>query len=169
MTLKDEVCSFEHSKRLKELGIKNDSPFQWVEVPKTYSIDSNLVKTITSTEIKLVFGEYATLEGGYIDHWQAFTIGQLFELLPAWIDTGMDQPFNNFWLYVQKRSMLNIQYIAIYICDTMPGEEAHNPIYQIRSQAKAHDAKLADCLAKCLIYLIENDLYIKRSPVNIHT
>jgi len=158
MSLKEEVCSVENAKQLKEHGIVLDSPFHWVETPRTYSIDSNLVKTLTSTEIKLVFGAYATLDGGIIDKWNAYTVGQLFDLLPAFIDTKKDEPFNNFYLHLVKRTAKNIQYILNYYCDTQSLEPGRDPFFATcLIQHNICDERLADALAKLLIHLIDND------------
>ena len=155
MNLKDEVCDLEYSKRLRELRVKGESAFQWVETPNTYTIDSNLVKTITSTKINLVFGKYATLEG-YIDIWQAFTVGQLFEMLPAFIDTKKDEPFNNFYLHLVKRTASNIKYILNYYCDTHEMKEGVDPYFATSLiQQNIYDEKLANALAKILIILLE--------------
>lgn len=161
MNLKDEVCSVEYAIRLKELGVIKEAPFQWVETPSTYSIDSNLVKTITSTEIKLVFGRYATLEGGIINNWAAYTVGQLFDLLPAFIDTKKDEPFNFFNFHLVKKTSTNIQYIVNYYCDTHKFEQEGDPFFAVQLfQANIYDEKLADALAKLLIALYEQG-YVK--------
>lgn len=155
MSLKEEVCSLEYAKRLKELGVVvPDSPFQWVETPSTYAIyPATLVKTITSTEVKLVFGKYATLEGGVIDSWTAFTAGQLFEILPAHIETQVNIPFNNYYFKLQKRNAKNIQYIINYQCDTYRFDDVSE---RLLFEHNIYDEKLADCLAKLLIQMKES-------------
>lgn len=156
MNLKDDVCSLEYSIKLSKMGFSTVTPFQWAETPATYSIDSNLVKTITSTEFKLVFGKYTTLEGGVINVWPAYTAGQLFDLLPAFIDTKKDEPFNNFYLHLVKREFPETRYILNYYCDTCQMKEYVDPFFATQLiQCTICDEKLSDALAKLLIVLLE--------------
>lgn len=155
MNLKDEIISVEYAKRFKELGLPQDSPFQWVEVPHKFNIDVNLVKTITETKFNLVFGKYADvpdIQGS----WAAYTVGQLFELLPAYIDTKKDEPFNNFFLHVVKRTTENIRYIINYYCDTRELKQDGDPFFATNLiQQPICDPRLADALAKMVIALTE--------------
>lgn len=54
----------------------------------------------------------------------------LIEMLPAYIDTKTDEPFNGYCLQIHKRTAENIKYIVKYVCDSIPGEEISNPLYE---------------------------------------
>lgn len=158
MNLKEEVCSLEYAKHLKKLGIRQDAPFTYVELPYKYDIDIDFKKTITETETKLVFGAYATIDEK-IDSWSAFTIGQLFELLPSYIDTKKDEPFNIFWFHLAKSSLNDLSCIVNYYCTANKLEQDGDPFFATSLiQCIIYDKKLADSLAKLLIYLLESEL-----------
>lgn len=157
MNLENICVSLENAKKLKELGVRQESLFFWIKY------DENAIPRNSSFE-----GNFELFVSKYIDTppiqmtqkiASAFTSDELFDLLPAYIDTKENEPFNNFWLQLQKRSFENIKYIGRYVCDSMSGEEIGNPLYQLESKAKSHSPKLADCLAEMLIYLIENNLF----------
>lgn len=69
MTLESQVCSLDLAKRLKGLGVKQESYFNWAKIkqePKTsWIIDKNAV---TLPEV---------------DYYSAFTVAELGEMLPV--------------------------------------------------------------------------------------
>lgn len=156
MKLEDQVTSIELSKRLKELGVKQESIFVWEWFNDTFYG----VKYFPFVVVPSQFNGYKT--------YSAFTVAELIEMLPAWIDTKLDEEFNNLYLEIIKRKTLYIQYIARYICYSIPSEEIDNPYFKVLSTLKSYDEKLvelkfydeklADCLAKMLICLLENKL-----------
>lgn len=82
-----------------------------------------------------------------------FTLDELFEILPAHIDTSRNEPFNNYWFHLQKRRSQNIQYIVNYRCDTYEIDLFNQ---RILFNHNIYDENLADCIAILLITLIEN-------------
>jgi hypothetical protein len=103
MELEDQVTSLELSKRLKELGVKQESLFWWVvldvkhplyEVHRETRRPEDLQKLLSGTIIRgrdayeKVFGEFI--------HYSAFTVAELGEMLhkrfnewaQGWSDSG---------------------------------------------------------------------------------
>lgn len=84
MKLEDQVCSLELAKRLKELGVKQESHFYWNELmPTTIDITPKNSPTMvhrTNFE-KKIFNKILTIktESGY----SAFTVAELGEMLPS--------------------------------------------------------------------------------------
>lgn len=145
MNLENEVVSLELAKKLLTLGVKQDSLFVW----EFYDDKCFGVKFIPYAVVPDQMNNFKI--------YSAFTVGELMELLPAFIDTKMNEPFNIFWLSIKKRSAKNIQYIARYVCDSIPGNALDNPFYEItHPHINAHAEKLSDCLALMLISLIED-------------
>jgi hypothetical protein len=80
---------------------------------------------------------------------------QLLELLPAYIDTQKDHPFNGYWLQIMKRSTENIKYIVKYVCDTYSTEELCAVGFERVLKHKAAPS-LEDALSKMASWLIDN-------------
>jgi hypothetical protein len=134
---KNQCCSVEKARRLKELGVKQFSLFYW---------------DIISEDV-CSLNELPEYHPG-IEWYSAFNVAELMNILPAYIDTGKNEPFNGFWFSLNKRLSLNIRYIVNYYCDTSPyGQMPYSLM-----EHNIYDEKLADCLAKMLIYLLENEL-----------
>ena len=71
MNIKDQVCSLELAKKLKELGIQQERNFYWVNPELT---EGNVTQLLTDND-------------RFINHhpdlyFSAFTVSELFELLP---------------------------------------------------------------------------------------
>lgn len=86
MKLEDQVCSFELAKRLKELGVKQDSHFYWQgdgdgTNPFLGSLDDDLTK-------------YHLKDA---DTFSAFTVAELGERLPHSTESGRYAPDNR-WM-----------------------------------------------------------------------
>jgi len=148
MNLEDNVCSLELAKKLKELGVNTEPYFWW--------IDGNIIGN--SEFLNMSPSEKLLLFSNTVELYPAFTSDELFDLLPAWIDTKQNEPFNIFYLFLQKRTTENIRYIAKYVCDTFSAEEIEHPIISFKSLIKTHSPKLADCLAELLILVKEQGL-----------
>lgn len=157
MKIEDQVCSLEHANKLKELGVKQNGLIYWLRKPFKVRVDENR-KTGYYQQTILEY-EYAL---GNPLGWNtpgedvmgmAFTGNELLDMLPAFIDTKKNEPFNGFWLKLNKRSAKNIQYIINYESDTSHVDEV---FFRNLLEHNIYDEKLADCLAKMLIYLLEN-------------
>jgi hypothetical protein len=156
MSLEDlPVCSLELSKKIKSLGIFISSLFYW--------------EWLNDNCYGLKYAPFAIDPTDCLpyEHFNAFIADELMDLLPAHIDTKKNMPFNNFLLEITKHKVLHIQYSINYICDTSSVTALG---IDLSVKLLAHnicDKKLSDCLAKLLIYLIENNLYKKEEPINI--
>ena len=82
---------------------------------------------------------------------------QLLEILPAYVDTGKDHPFNGFWLQILKRNTESIRYIVQYIGDTFSHEEICTPGFE-RVLHKTYAPNLEEALSQMASWLIDNGL-----------
>lgn len=76
MKLEQQVCSLELAKRLKGLGVKQESLFWWVKVKHDGEHFVKMEGTIAYWEAKRL---------GFDDIYSAFTVAELGEMLPAGI------------------------------------------------------------------------------------
>lgn len=165
MNIDQQVTSLELSRRLKELGLKQESYFNYAlngmacgyDCPnETHNDPAHLFCLNESWKIE-------ENNGVYTPCYSAYTVAELFEIIPAWICTK-EKIFNNYRLNLSKQTALNIQWIVSYCCDSYATDEsaAHygvNPFTtKVHTDSKQFDESLANCLAKLLIYLIENNL-----------
>jgi hypothetical protein len=72
MKLQQQVCTLESAKRLKELGVKQESYFYW-QVPNSGNLENK------EDGVEIV--HYPT--GKFWDYYSAFTVAELGELLPS--------------------------------------------------------------------------------------
>lgn len=121
MKLEDQVVSLELSKRLKELGVKQDSLYYWTD-----HLDWKL-----------------RTDQGFSDQWNsAFTVAELGMMLPSKITAfGQIHHFLRTWKRIAGE--FGVRYKPNF-----------GPAYIPAKIAKTE----ADARAKCLIYLLENDL-----------
>jgi hypothetical protein len=130
MKIESQVTSLDLSKRLKELGIKQDSLFYWL-----------------INEAICYRGECLPLMGE--QWWSAFTASELLELLPESLGKLEEKPFKYFKIYKFKI----IKYAQKYkVCYAYSDNEINKIII------KKQDEKLCNALAKMLIHLIENKI-----------
>ena len=158
MDLENKVTNLELSKKLRELGIEQKSLFYW----EYYSSGVYVINYYTEIEhIKSVPEHFE------VQFYSAFTSDELMDLLPCYVDTNKIEPYNYFGLQVHKRSATNIQYIVKYICDTQ-GTDRYGNMSDISLNKNIYDENLANALAKMLICLHEEKLYVKRAAVNLN-
>lgn len=130
MELQKQVTSLEISKRLQELGVKQDSYFKWVESNNEFS--SNRHTRLQDT--------YAvTIPEN--DYYSAFTVAELGEMLPEKILYSADEEI--YWLTSEGK--WSISYSR---------QESGGSIVQLDD--KVFTSTEADVRGKMLIYLIEN-------------
>lgn len=155
MDLKDKVISLGLAEQLKELKIEQKSLFYWEYLDeKAYGLKYMIHTVCPKNE-------------GNIKHFSAFTSDELMDLLPSFVDTKRGEPYNNFGLEIYKRSAKNIQYIVKYVCDTH-GVDRYGSLAKVTfTHRNVYDENLANALAKMLILLIEENLYVKREPIEI--
>ena len=129
MKLEDEVCSLDLAKKLKELGVKQESLFQHVNNP------------IGHAGWQMWFqGRVATVLGERAEWYAAFTVAELGEILPPTIDGKYNDKTR--WFNSRKTSKACVWY------------ENARPNEEIMTEADTE----ADARAKMLVYLIENQL-----------
>ncbi len=144
MKLEDQVCSLELAKKLKELGVKQESYWYW----HFYSMlsDTNppswqLVSCVTDKK----------------DKYSAFTVAELGEILPKWIKKEklhycltMDWFGNGVNVNYENRNKV------VEIVEKAEGKEYSNILHTVCDESEAN------ARAKMLIYLIENKLLISK-------
>jgi hypothetical protein len=137
MKIESQVCSLDLAKRLKELGVKQESLFSWFHVqsyngPDDPPSDWEIVLLSSEKEEKL---------------YSAFTVAELGEMLPKEIigDEGMRFDMNS---WRQKDGKWAIGYWWDEDSRRQSGMVIEN----------IFDNTEANARAKCLIYLLENNL-----------
>ncbi len=123
------VCSLELAKKLKELGVKQESEFYWCLFNGKYELrDGQLMNRPVNI---------------YKEQISAFTAGESGDALPESIDVKGEKAF---WLELGKDN--NNMWYAVY----------RTAMEHKRLTDTHRDNRLANCLTKMLIYLIENKL-----------
>lgn len=133
MKLEDQICSLELSKKLKELGVKQESLFFWVTRDEKFNAGLPTYPEIVYEKSLKHRIAYINCEIGG----SAFTPSELLEILPAAIEINNE----NLGLAI--------------IIDTID----YNLIYGDTKNIFIRDENLANACAKMLIYLIENKLF----------
>lgn len=77
MKLEDQVCSLELAKKLKVLGVKQDSHFVWFDMDG----EMQIVETLPAMPPQ-------KQDGGFNEWYSAFTCAELGEMLPQGITSG---------------------------------------------------------------------------------
>ena len=123
-----QVCSLESSKRLKELGVKQESLFLWFVHERVNEPDYKDCLCVSSENNKWNYPEVDW------NHYAAFTVAELGEMLPD-------------WFYSQR-----LDGDRGWVCD---GDREMNPNPYIECWTNNTEAEVR---AKMLIHLIENNL-----------
>lgn len=135
MELAEQVVLLELAQKLKELGIKQDSLFYWIKAQT-----SENVCAYGLTFVSNIFNPINNFKEIY----SAFTVAELYDILPCSIDIfGLCMEVTSICINNRINNLYKIMYKDNDkgLCVPMVG------------------LKLADCLAKMLIYLIENGQY----------
>ena len=150
MKLEEQVTSLELSKKLKELGIKQNSLFWW---SREHQKDLH----------KITFS-YSVFETADPEpHISAFTVAELGEMLPKTIKfpkAGDKRSWQDV-SHLSKKEIEEMRYVGL-LSISKPTD--WTVLYQgyiiLGSDIKAdtHDKTMANAMAKMLIYLIENKL-----------
>jgi hypothetical protein len=130
MELHKQVCSLELAKRLKELGVKQESFFHYLD-EREYEGEEDENGNPCDYKIEIIQNA-DTLPGKEISLlYSAFTVAELGNILPNWFDSAK-------WNY------------DIWVCRFM----------ELKNDKKHHcfGVSDADVRAKMLIYLLENNL-----------
>lgn len=137
MKLEEQVCSLELAKRLKELGVKQDSYFYWVETP-----------IITPPQYELGSAkEIASWAGPYekANKISAFTVAELGKMLPKKLEHLKQNP-----------NLLRLEFG--FQCDISIAYYYDTEMTNKRIELSERDKAEANARAKMLIYLIENNI-----------
>lgn len=143
MKLEQQIVSLELAKKLKELGVKQDSLFYWYRVASSKNLE-----LVGNEDYKISVGNRATVclaevnWGMLHESISAYTVAELGEMLPTSIDVkekGGGEIFKlAIWRHLNKWSVF------------YGGQD-----YCLCS---FEDETEADARAKMLIYLLENNL-----------
>lgn len=144
MQLENQVVSLELAKRLKELGVKQESLFYWTSFePGSYILAVHIGTTLFSSLLGLSLGNR---DGEY--DISAFTVAELGEMLPS----SMRFPFANGRLRAIK------QHLHIFKGWDDKGWFINYTAAGTRRLETIKADTEADARAKMLIYLLENKL-----------
>ena len=152
MELSEQVVSLELGKRLKSLGVKQDSLFYWVDA---YTVIPHL--------------EYMP-NYMFSDRLSAFTVAELLSILPIRVTLTEGEPYNSFTFFMKKSFIvkgeynpekieLTEHYLVNYECDSTAcsGHDAWIRRMLISNCVIAEENP-ANALAEVLIYLLENEI-----------
>lgn len=135
MRLEDQVISLDIAKKLKEIGLKQESYYVW----RYYQ---NEIELTTLKAVK-IFNKYSH------DSYPAYTLSELLDILPSTIYTNEDEehlsPDTSYQLWVVKVNDIENPYVVSYYSN-----KDHNS-----DDWQQENDTLPNCLAKMLIYLIE--------------
>lgn len=134
MKLKNQVTSLELSKKLKKLGVKQESYFHHIK-----SVDEWEIENITMFErMDWEWGGCRRVKD--LEHYSAFTVAELGEMLPSHIMSGI----------VQRLRLISngTDFAVSYGTDGVVTQT--NCLFKDKLEVNAR--------AKMLIYLIENKL-----------
>jgi hypothetical protein len=145
MNLSEQVCSLELSKKLKELGVKQDSLFYYA----SYSIHENelasneLIFFIDNKRnvISSGFSWFCDDESPIDQKYSAFTASELLELLPTEISY---QQISHYLSIISRGNYYNVHYRQFANDQFIP--------------VSLSDETLTNTLAQTLIFLIEKGL-----------
>ncbi len=154
MKIEEQVCSVDLSKRLKELGVKNESLFVWISVIKT---GFDFVKIRESIEPD-------SIDVGAFNY-PAFTVAELGDILPKYVSLNEQDEkkaiFSNFKFVTSCSNIIEEEVPVLvwsinYICDTT--NELRNWLFDPLLTKPIYDRNEANARAKMLIYLLEHKL-----------
>lgn len=151
MTLDQQVISLPLAKRLKELGVKQQSFFAWGDVKRTTGIRS-----------ELIWPDIDEWEGSSFDSWvsaiSAFTVAELGEILPAQITAMLDGYEILFGLECHKNAGWTVKYVSYKQTGIGYILGGYGDIDRGSVGGVMHHESEAEALGLMLAYLIENKL-----------
>lgn len=140
MELEKQVVSLELAKRLKELGVKQESLFWWVEWARGYGKGHIDYKRNLCWELRRD-DQIINFENKFA----AFTVAELGEMLPRRLELTSDrEPHNTHRLVTEHQ---DTRFMMAYIC-----ADCHGKLYQTYADTEAA------ARAKMFIYLLQDKL-----------
>lgn len=137
MKLQDQVCSLELSKHLKDLGVRQESYFVWIDKFPMFNENGPVLKIheiVQEWGDKFLTGPVRTAVA--TQTYSAFTVAELGEMLPQYFES---------WRFSDTKKKDKDRWECA-------GHEEGNPTPPFDGVTEA------DARAKMLIYLIENKL-----------
>lgn len=161
MKLEDQVISLELAKKLKELGVKQDSLFYLA------AYENPLDKVFKESDVPDydwrcdIYNSHYIKDSDY--RYSAFTAAELFEILPPRIDiNNKSYRLTNYKsFYVDSNENLKIYdyYCILYSPTDFKVKLYDDYLFSLYpSLYQESDRNLSNACAKILIYLIENKL-----------
>lgn len=136
LSLEQQVCSLEYARKLKELGVKQESIFCW----------SMPLVTRKAPTIYYAGRQHILKDTDYYNYYSAFTSAELLEMLPDY-DNKNDPKRIFFGIeYKEMREEMGGKY---YFISDFVDYPTDNDFYSDNS---------ANCLAMGIIHLIENKI-----------
>lgn len=132
MKLEDQVASLELCKRLKELGVNQESLFYWIKLIEGGDLDYDLINDLDFRNLL-----ESTQQGNRC--FSAFTVAELGEMLPRNYHS---------WRF-QSDGFENGEWVCAYFSQ---------PEFEASSEYWANEKTEADVRAKMLIHLIEKGI-----------
>lgn len=148
MNLKQQVCSLDLAKRLKELGAEQNSIFYW-SVPDPSKASNKREELILSKDCEVMLCFRQADWGEKFKTVSAFTVAELGEMLPISITRSDKQKFSPVFYKNRGDFHDETRWSIEYSSYTLDNGE-------IEVQRVADTE--ADARAKMLIYLLENKL-----------
>lgn len=149
MKLENQVCWLKYSQRLKELGVKQESLFYWINHDDPYI-------WYNSSNYPIYVEKY---------YYSAFTVAELGEMLPKYVNISTNDKENlefcNFRFVTGRHTIFEdgkpVEVWSLnYICDTT--NEFRNWLFDKLLTKPIWDHNEANARAKMLIYLLENKI-----------
>lgn len=138
MKLEQQVVSLELAKKLKELGVKQESLFVWVDKFPIFNPEIERLVSIREFKDRLAVSFLSEEARHLVKTYSAFTVAELGEMLP-WM-VCKTPPF----LYLRCEKDHHGWVVQYQFMNEEPFEEAEDTE--------------ADARAKMLLYLLENKL-----------
>ena len=145
MKLENQVISLEIAKKLKELGVKQESYFYW-NVDKAFIGEDRFYQVQQKDRPSVK-------EGYSVDEFSAFTVAELGEMFPVIIDT---KDARGTFDFVISKTFSDKKWFVGYSKINLGRIHSDDQHYTLAGQQ--YERTLADALGKMLIYLLENNL-----------
>lgn len=154
MKIEDQACSLELAKHLNELGVLQKSLFYWHNIDAYPSI---------------IYGNLTERSGDKPT--SAFLANELIDLLPKYISTKENEPFNNFLFRLDIRTIyindkFTRTYTINYYCDSTEAEGENAWLARTLFNHPIYDENLSNALAKALIYLMDKQFIANITIIN---
>ncbi len=143
LPLKEQVCSLELAKKLKDLGVKQESLWWWIKYKRMPN--NSIIWVINNGNIK-DSNEYSFIEK---IKFSTFTVAELGEMLPVFVLGDKEEDIPHMWCVQYFKEGGNTKETWQWSCQLTQGECY---IHQVRADTEA------DVRAMMLIYLLEKGL-----------